>query len=96
MRINDIFDIIDGMASIIIRNLDESVKTALRKRAAANHRSMEEEARQIIKCELLRDRSAGLADRIREIWAGTDGLEGIIPPRDQAPIEPRVRFDEDE
>lgn len=33
------------MASITIRNLDPAVKTALRKRAAANGRSMEEEAR---------------------------------------------------
>ncbi len=33
------------MASITIRNLDDSVKEALRRRAAANGRSMEEEAR---------------------------------------------------
>lgn len=36
------------MASITIRNLDEAAKQALRERAAANGRSMEEEARQLI------------------------------------------------
>ncbi|WP_075997788.1 bifunctional phosphopantothenoylcysteine decarboxylase/phosphopantothenate--cysteine ligase CoaBC [Salaquimonas pukyongi] len=36
------------MASITIRNLDESTKQALRQRAAANGRSMEEEARLLL------------------------------------------------
>ncbi|MYK68691.1 MAG: plasmid stabilization protein, partial [Gammaproteobacteria bacterium] len=37
------------MASIIIRNLEEGVKTRLRVRAAENGRSMEEEARVILR-----------------------------------------------
>ena len=37
------------MASITIRNLDEGVKTRLRVRAAEHHRSMEEEARIILR-----------------------------------------------
>ena len=37
------------MASITIRNLDDEVKTRLRVRAAGNGRSMEEEARQILR-----------------------------------------------
>ena len=36
------------MASITIRNLDESTKQALRERAAQNGRSMEEEARLLL------------------------------------------------
>ncbi len=36
------------MASITIRNLDPAIKEALRRRAAANGRSMEEEARQFL------------------------------------------------
>ncbi|MCC2098959.1 MAG: bifunctional phosphopantothenoylcysteine decarboxylase/phosphopantothenate synthase, partial [Hyphomicrobiales bacterium] len=36
------------MASITIRNLDESAKQALRRRAAGNGRSMEEEARLLL------------------------------------------------
>ena len=37
------------MASITIRNLDESVKARLRIRAAQHGRSMEEEARHILR-----------------------------------------------
>ncbi|WP_419166121.1 FitA-like ribbon-helix-helix domain-containing protein [Candidatus Palauibacter sp.] len=37
------------MASITIRNLDDDVKTRLRVRAAEHHRSMEEEARIILR-----------------------------------------------
>lgn len=37
------------MASITIRNLDDDVKTCLRMRAAERHRSMEEEARLILR-----------------------------------------------
>ena len=40
------------MASITIRNLDDEVKRRLRIRAAANGRSMEEEARQILRAAL--------------------------------------------
>ncbi len=37
------------MASITIRTLDDDVKTRLRVRAAEHHRSMEEEARLILR-----------------------------------------------
>ena len=37
------------MASITIRNLDDEVKTRLRVRVAEHHRSMEEEARLILR-----------------------------------------------
>ena len=37
------------MASITIRNLDEALKRRLRVRAAENNRSMEQEAREILR-----------------------------------------------
>ena len=40
------------MASIIIRNLDEQTKTRLRVRAAHGKRSMEDEARHILRAAL--------------------------------------------
>lgn len=40
------------MASLIIRNLDETTKQALRLRAAQHGVSMEEEARRILKSAL--------------------------------------------
>ena len=75
------------MASITIRNLDESVKKALRRQAAQNGHSMEEEARFILRRELFRDRSLeGLGSRISEIWADAALPDGIpLPPRDAWP-----------
>ena len=45
------------MASITIRNLDDDVKTRLRVRAAEHHRSMEEEARIILRDAVNGDRA---------------------------------------
>lgn len=43
------------MATLLIRGLDDTIKKALRIRAAHNGRSMEEEARQILAKELKSD-----------------------------------------
>ena len=47
--------IIDCMASITIRNLEETTKRKLKVRAAINGRSMEQEAREILKSALGED-----------------------------------------
>ncbi|MFH0725705.1 MAG: plasmid stabilization protein [Pseudomonadota bacterium] len=44
------------MANLTLRNIDESLKASLRVSAAESGRSMEEEARQILKQFLLRKR----------------------------------------
>ena len=70
------------MASITIRNLDDSVKTRLRIRASANGRSMEEEARLILREAV--GRRAGpknLAKAIRARFAPFGGVELAIPAR---------------
>ena len=85
------------MASITIRNLDDSVKEALRRRAAGNRRSMEEEARQIIGLELRRDRSMarkGLGTRLAEIWAEAGGVDLVLP--EQELVKDPHLFDDDE
>ena len=71
------------MASITIRNLDDDIKARLRVRAAEHHRSMEEEARVI-----LRDAATGretgprnLARFTRECFAPLGGVELELPPR---------------
>jgi antitoxin FitA len=55
------------MASITIRNLDDSVKAQLRVRAAQHGRSMEDEAREILKIALAENSqsSGNLAASIR-------------------------------
>lgn len=64
------------MASLTIRNLDDSLKASLRIRAAEHGRSMEEEARQILGKSLARERtSVGLGSRISSRFAAVGGVE---------------------
>jgi plasmid stability protein len=70
------------MASITIRRF-ESVKKRLRLRAARHGRSMEDEARRILRAALA-DQEAGvpnLAHAIRRRFEPLGGLELELPPR---------------
>lgn len=74
------------MASLTIRNIEDTLKASLRIRAAEHGRSMEEEARQILRGTLLRERpSAGLGSRIVGRFAAVGGVDLPVisrsPPR---------------
>lgn len=72
------------MPTLTIRQLDERTKARLRVRAAHHGRSMEEEAREILR-SALRDSSAvkgNLAEAIRRRFAPFGGLELELPRRD--------------
>ena len=70
------------MASITIRNLDDDVKTRLRVRAADNGRSMEEEARLILRDAVGRKPPPrNLASAIRARIAPLGGVDLELPPR---------------
>ena len=71
------------MASITIRNLDDDVRTRLRARAAAHHRSMEEEVRIILRDAVTGRRTGprNLATFTRQCFASLGGVELEIPPR---------------
>ena len=88
----DCSDIIDGMASITIRQLPETTKRKLRMRAAQNGRSMEHEAREILKNELSKaaGRPQDLGKAIREIFEPFGGVELQIPSREPIP-EPKIK-----
>ena len=71
------------MASITIRHLDDEVKTQLRVRASANGRSMEEEARIILREAVGREAEPeNLANFIRECFEPFGGVELELPPRE--------------
>ena len=71
------------MASITIRNLDDEVKTRLRLRAAGRGRSMEEEARAILREAVDREpEPENLARFIHECFAPFGGVELELPPRE--------------
>jgi len=67
------------MASITIRGLEISTKERLRRQAARHGRSMEAEAREILKRGVSEKRSgSNLAASIRKRFAAIGGLE--LPP----------------
>lgn len=72
------------MASITIRNLDDPLKTRLRVQAATHGRSMEEEARDILRSALNREpaRAGNLAAAIRACFAQSGGVDLELPPRE--------------
>ncbi len=82
------------MASITIRRLDENLKKRLRIRAAQHGRSMEEEARHILKDALTHElpRGRNLAESIRELFEPLGGVELEFPPRE--PPRPPPDFSE--
>ena len=78
------------MASITIRKLDDGVKTRLRLRAAENGRSMEEEARVILREAVASGAGPdNLAVAIRARFAPLGGVELQLPPREPAREPPR-------
>ena len=72
------------MASITIRNLDDEVKTRLRARAAANGRSMEQEARLILADAVEREPTPanGLGTAIHELFKPFGGVDLELPTRE--------------
>jgi len=72
------------MASITIRNLEADTKRRLKIRAAMNGRSMEQEAREILKSAMAQTskRKANVAERVREIFGPLGGVELEHHPRE--------------
>lgn len=72
------------MASITIRNLESEVKARLRMRAARHGRSMEDEARTILRSALAQGETAGenLVQRIRTRFASLGDVQVPQPKRE--------------
>ncbi len=79
------------MASITVRNLEEGLKRRLRIRAAENGRSMEEEARDILRTALNHQPSKkeNLASAIRARFSPLGGVELTLPARSAMRKTPR-------
>jgi plasmid stability protein len=81
------------MASITIRRLEESTKKRLRMRASHNGRSMEEEARQILRCALAMQSAPGLniVESIRSKFAPLGFVD--LPEIPRGPMREPPTFD---
>jgi plasmid stability protein len=79
------------MPTLTIRRLDEKTKAKLRMQAAKNGRSMEEEAREILRASLsiAESEPSGLAESIRKRFAPFHGVELRIPKREEMRKPPR-------
>lgn len=82
------------MATLTIRRLDPKTKTRLRVRAAHHGRSMEEEAREILRSALTTSPATkgNLVEAIRRRFAPFGGIEISLPRRD--PVRKAPRFEE--
>ncbi len=82
------------MASITIRNLDDDLKSRLRVQAAVHGHSMEEEARDILRCALNTEPRPpeNLAEAIHSRFAALGGWDIDHPPRE--PMREPPTFDE--
>ena len=86
------------VASITVRNLEDGLKRRLRVRAAQNGKSMEQEARDILRAALdeVDDEFPTGRDLVTAIRARFEPLGGVeleLPPRGPIPEPPR--FDDD-
>jgi plasmid stability protein len=68
------------MAQFVVRNIEESVKARLKRRAQSNGRSMEEEVREILRSAANEPspRRRGLGTEIASLFAG-NGIDFDIP-----------------
>lgn len=77
------------MPNLTIRNLDETLQAGLRLQAASHGRSIEEEARQILKQAVKSSFvEAGLGTRIHSRFAGIGGVELSLPKRTPTRLPP--------
>ena len=79
------------MASITIRSLEDGLKARLRIRAAEHGRSMEEEARRILRDALDRETPRNLADLALQLFGPERGVD-LEPHPPVTPREP-PKFD---
>lgn len=80
------------MASLTIRNLDDTLKRRLRVRAAGHGRSMEEEVREILRVAVgPAPAPADLGRSIHARFAALGGVELELPPRGAMRTPPSFR-----
>ncbi len=87
------------MASLLIRNVDTALHARLKARAAAHHRSLEEEARVLLRTGLAHpDAAAGrpsLLTLASRLFGATHGVDLPLPARDPAQDRPPPDFASD-
>ncbi len=73
------------MPSLLIRNVDAALHARLKERAAAHHRSLEEEVRDLLRTATSRQaREENVVDVAQRLFGPKHGVDLEIPPRGSA------------
>jgi plasmid stability protein len=87
------------MASLLIRNVGPALHARLKARAAARHRSLEEEARTLLRTSLARSEAPDLPESLvalaGRLFGPSHGIALDIPARDRAHDRPPPDFSTD-
>ena len=81
------------MASLTIRNLEESLKSRLRIQAATHGRSMEDEARVLLRAALAPEdqETKGLGSAIHALFRPLGGFDDVAPSREPMRAPPSFK-----
>jgi plasmid stability protein len=84
------------MTSLLIRNVDPALHARLKARAAEHRRSLEEEARELLRAGVAQEPGSGetLIELARRLFGPEHGVNLDIPPRGAAPRSPPPDFSE--
>lgn len=83
------------MPSILIRNVDAALHGRLKASAVSHSRSLEEEARELLRTAVARQEISArenLADVAQRLFGREHGADFDIPPRGTAPTSPPPDF----
>jgi plasmid stability protein len=75
------------MTSVLIRNVDDALHARLKASAAAHRRSLEEEARALLRAAIARQETPreSLTSLARRLFGPEHGADLALPPRGTAP-----------
>ena len=76
------------MASVLIRNVDEALHRRLKASAASHRRSLEEEARELLRAAIARQETSSrenLVDIAQRLFGSKHGADLDLAPRGSAP-----------
>jgi plasmid stability protein len=84
------------MPSLLIRNVDLALHARLKARAAANHRSLEEEARVLLRSGVARPEEASTGESLialaQRLFGAENGVDLELAPRDWPQDRPPPDF----
>lgn len=83
------------LPSLLIRNVDVTLHARLKERAAAHHRSLEAEVRDLLRSALAgQSVEENIVDVARRLFGPKHGVDLSIPPRGSAPERAPPNFSE--